>query len=208
MVDRKFLREIQHSGWSIEQVGKRQVIARCPAEGCGMRALLSSGAPIPKVDPDFSRSGLDRPVESYDDFRRILRERRESLALTLHELEDMVGVATDYLAKAEKEDPFKMPNIQTGIDWAGAVGLAVVLMPTDREPGEWRSIPNFETARWLAQFLGYEIKLVPGNISEGYALQMIADTRDKVGRRRRRVSIDRQRRGAGTRPYREGETGI
>ena len=128
-MDTKFLEQIQDAGWHLEQVGQRQVIARCPAEGCGMRALLSSGAPVPKVDPNNARFGLDRPVEHYHDFRRILRERRESLGLRIGDVEEVSGVGTDYLRKAEKEDPTKIPNFQTALDWAQSLGYEIVLRP-------------------------------------------------------------------------------
>lgn len=170
-MDRKFLEEIQEAGWHLEQVGKRQVVARCPAEGCGMRALLSTGAKVPQVDPNNARFGLDRPVESYDDFRRIMRERREGLGLRIADVEEVSGVGIDYLRKAEKEEPVKMANFQTALEWA--------------------------------QSLGYEIVLRPARIESGLALRTICDTRDKLERRITRNKNDRERRGAGTRPFQD-----
>lgn len=125
----KFYREVQDSGWHLERCGKSDVIGRCPAEGCGMRAQLKLGEPVPQVDPDWRRSGLDRAIEDYEDAADILRYRREELGLRIHEVEDMVGVATDYFAKAEKRNPTKIPNTATFIAWANALGYDVVLRP-------------------------------------------------------------------------------
>jgi len=128
-MDPKFLREVQDAGWHIEQAGERQVVARCPAEGCGMRALLTSGAAVPEVDPDWTRNGVDLPLAGYEDFRRAIRERREKLGLTLNEVEEVVGVANYYFAKAEKDEPSKIPNLATAIAWAQALGYEIVLRP-------------------------------------------------------------------------------
>ncbi|QDP64865.1 MAG: hypothetical protein Unbinned5081contig1001_22 [Prokaryotic dsDNA virus sp.] len=129
-MDPKFLKKVEEAGWTVEQSGERQVMARCPAAGCGMKALLTEGRPIPQVDPDMSRQGLDRAVKNYDDARRILRERREDLRLRIHEVEEAAGTCVDYIAKAEKEGPTKVPNFQLFLDWANSLGLEVVLRPT------------------------------------------------------------------------------
>lgn len=129
-MDPKFLKKVEEAGWTVEQSGERQVLARCPAQGCGMKAVLTEGKPVPAVDPDMSRQGLDRPVASYDDARRILRERREDLRLRIHELEEATGTCVDYIAKAEKENPTRIPNFQLFLDWANTLGLEVVLRPT------------------------------------------------------------------------------
>lgn len=128
-VDRKFLRDVQDEGWHVEQVGTEEVIARCPREGCGMRAKLSSAAPVPSIDHDWTGRGYFDQVSFYAEWQNVLRGRREELGLTLHELEDVLGVATDYLAKAEKPSPAKIPNLQTALDWASALGLRVVIVP-------------------------------------------------------------------------------
>lgn len=200
-MDPKFLRKVQDAGWHLEQVGEDQVVASCPNKGCGMRTLLKNGARIPEVSQDRAQYGLYRPVETWDDLRRIFRERRETLGLRLHELEDMVGVATDYLAKAEKEDPSKVPNTQTAFDWGQAMGYYIRLRPKE----DWtpsKKIPSVAFAMRLAQFLGFDVEVVEGPISDALSLRMICDTRDKLKRRRRRVELDRERRGAGTRPHR------
>lgn len=167
-MDPKFLKKVQECGWHLEQVSETQVVGRCPAEGCGMKALLKQGEPVPQVDPDQRRNGLDVPVESFDHFRRILRERREDLGLRIWETEYMVGVAIDFFAKVEKENPSKTVNFQTALDWAQALGFEIVLRPT--------------------------------SIDNAQSLSIICETRDKLPYRRRRNNLERERRGAGTRP--------
>lgn len=200
-MDPKFLRKIQDAGWHLEQVGEKQVVAKCPSRGCGMRALLNAGTKVPEINPPQPMAGLYRPVETWDDMRRVFRERREAIGLRLHELEDVVGVATDYLAKAEKEDPAKTPNAQTAFDWGQAMGLYVRLKPMENWPQSER-IPNMAVAMEFAKMLGFEVQIVEGPIQDASALSMICDTRDKLISRRKRVRVDRERRGAGSRPAR------
>lgn len=130
-MDVKFLREVQAKGWHVEAATETAVIAKCPSVGCNLRAKLACNAHIPEVDPNKSRGILDRKVEKYDDIREILRARREGLALTIREIEEISGIAVDHLAKMEKDDFRKQPNAQTLIEWAQALGFELVLRPID-----------------------------------------------------------------------------
>ena len=129
-MDAKFLKELQDSGWHIEHVSEESAICKCPSVGCGLRAKLTQGAHIPKVDPGHRRDLLDHPISQYDDIRRILRERREGLGLTIREVEEVSGMAGDHLAKAEKDDFVKVPNANVMIEWAQSLGFEVVLRPS------------------------------------------------------------------------------
>lgn len=128
-IDAKFLRQVQGSGWHVEAVGQDHCIGKCPAHGCGMRAKLMQGATIPPIDPTRERNRLDYPVGDFEEMRNLLRRRRVELALSIHEVEEVAGIAVDFLAKFEKDNPSKLPNIQTALEWVQALGFEVVLRP-------------------------------------------------------------------------------
>ncbi len=129
MIDAKFLRTVQEAGWHIESASEKAVTGRCPAQGCQQCATLKPGDDIPAVDPDGHRDRRDIPVETFDDLRGHLRQRREQLGLTIKETEEIGGIAQDHLAKFEKDDSRRLPNAQTAIEWAQALGYQVVLRP-------------------------------------------------------------------------------
>lgn len=128
-MDAKFLKDVEGAGWSIEAVDDDSVIGKCPSVGCQMRAKLDHGKRIPQVDPGCRRDILDRKVGSYDEVREILRERREGLGLTIREVEEIAGCAVDHMAKAEKDGPVKVPNVQLLVEWMQALGLELVVRP-------------------------------------------------------------------------------
>lgn len=136
----EFLRKVQQAGWHIEKVTEDAVQAKCPSAGCALRAMLAEGGFVPDCDPARSRDLVDRKVETYDDIRLMLRERRESLGLSIREVEEIGGMATDHLAKAEKDDPVKIPNANLLIEWAQSLGFELVLRPTDMTPYAIRTI--------------------------------------------------------------------
>jgi len=139
-MDLKFLKEVQSLGWHINGVLGDEVRVSCPAVGCGMKAKLKQGSSIPFADPGSRRNRLDVPLQSYDDLRRALRGRREDLALTILEVEEIGGIATDHLAKFEKDAHTKMPNAQTLIEWVQALGYELVLRPADLTPFAMRVV--------------------------------------------------------------------
>ena len=129
-IDTQFLRAVQDQGWQILDVQPDSVTGACPRMGCKVRAKLQPGASIPKT----CGSGAALPefvIVGYDEVRRFLRRRREYLGLSQRDAEECAGMAVDHLAKMEKDDPSRIPNIQTFIEWAQTLGYEVVLRPTD-----------------------------------------------------------------------------
>lgn len=128
-MDPMFLRDVQANGWHIRAVTESSVIGKCPSVGCNLHAELHIDGHIPAVDPGCRRDLIDQKVESYSDIQGILKERREGLALSIRETEEIAGIATDHIAKMEKENPSKIPNAEILIEWAQALGYEVVFRP-------------------------------------------------------------------------------
>jgi len=128
-MDAKFVKEVQAKGWSVQAVSSEAVVAKCPSAGCNLFAELKYGGHIPAVDPGCRRDPIDIQVASYDDIRRQLRAARESLLLSIREVEEISGIASDHLAKVEKDKNPRMPPAQMLFDWAGALGFEIVLRP-------------------------------------------------------------------------------
>ena len=126
-MDTKFVKDVQAAGWSIEAVTTDSVIAKCPSAGCNLYAELNQGGVVPTVDPGARRDPIDCQVATYDTIRKMLRHRRESLLLTIRELEEVAGLEPDLLAKVERDGTKKIPNVQTLLDWVGALGFELVL---------------------------------------------------------------------------------
>lgn len=139
-MDTKFVKDVQMAGWSIQAVSDDAVIAKCPSAGCNLHAQLKLGAAIPAVDPGCRRDPIDAKVGTYDDIRLALRKRRENLLLTIRELEEVAGLEPDLLAKVERDGTKKIPNVQTLLDWAGALGFEIVLRPAPMTPLALRTI--------------------------------------------------------------------
>ena len=141
MLDPKWLREIQKLGWIIRSADETNGWAACPRDGCTMTAKLREDGPLPAVckrGPDLS----EKSVEFFDDARVFLRDRREGLALTIREVEESAGITVDFLAKFEKDDPSKIPNAQTFIEWAKTLGYEVVLRPAPLPPTTLRILSD------------------------------------------------------------------
>lgn len=136
----EFLKDIQKGGWVIEQVREDGAIAKCPAAGCGMRALLQVGRNIPSVDPTSDRDRRDQVIDSFEAIRELLRLRRNELALTIRETEELAGMAVDHLAKIEKPYPSRMPNFQIVLELAQALGYEIILRPAPMSPFSLRTI--------------------------------------------------------------------
>ncbi len=128
-MDTKFVKDVQAAGWSIQAVTPDSVIAKCPSAGCNLIAEMRLGGFIPSVDPGYRRDPFDRQVATYDEIRKLLRGKRESLLLTIRETEEVAGLEPDLLAKVERDGTKKIPNVQTLMDWAGALGFELVLRP-------------------------------------------------------------------------------
>lgn len=128
-MDAKFLKDVQAKGWAIQSVSTEGAIAKCPSAGCNLYAELKYGAHVPAVDPGCRRDPIDIQVATYDEIRRQLRAARESLLLTIREVEEISGIASDHLAKVEKDLNPRMPPAQMLFEWAGALGFEIVLRP-------------------------------------------------------------------------------
>lgn len=127
-IDAAFLREVQKRGWLIEAVTEQSCVARCNSQSCSLRVALRPGGHIPAK----LREG--RPsvaLGSFEDARIALKERRHILRLTISQTEHMAGIATDHLAKAEKENPTRLINVDLFILWANSLGYDVVLQQAD-----------------------------------------------------------------------------
>lgn len=124
------LKRAQRAGWIIEGVSDDGMLCRCPSAGCGLRVKIKYGASIQSCDPGLSRDPRAIPVGSYEDVRKLLRERREDLLLTIPEVEEIAGITKDHIAKAEKENPTRTPGLDIIAEWAAALGYEIVLRPT------------------------------------------------------------------------------
>lgn len=126
----EFIREVQAAGWDIVAADTESVWAGCPRGGCNLRLRIKAGSSIPSV----CRSTPLLPeivVKSHvNDARPALRDRRVELGLSIKDVEDCSGIAADHLAKMEKDDPSKLPNILTFVDLANSLGYDVVLRPS------------------------------------------------------------------------------
>ena len=133
MTDKRFLREVQNAGWNIEAVTENACIGRCPTLGCSMRALMTEGKQIPQRVVPGSPS-LDIVVESWDQLKVILKDRREELGLSIREVEEVTGIADDHIAKMEPKNASRQPNVDTLKHWTGGIGYEVVLRPVALPP--------------------------------------------------------------------------
>lgn len=136
-----------------------------------MRARLKLNGPIPAVDPKGRRPAGDIPVATYDEIRRTLRSTREGLGLTIREVEEIAGAATDHFAKVEKDTPTtdssgrdRSPNVHLLIEWCQALGFELVLRPVPMSP---------------------------------LALRVVCDTRRKLEARNKRFALEAERRAGG-----------
>lgn len=126
-----FVKDVQGAGWNVIASDVESVWVGCPRGGCNLRLRIKAGSSIPTV----CRAKAPLPeivVNSYlNDARPALRERRVELGLTIKDVEDVSGIAPDHLAKMEKDNPSKVPNILTFIEQAQALGYDLVLRPSD-----------------------------------------------------------------------------
>lgn len=132
-LDQFFLRQLQRFGWIILAAEENRVLCGCPREGCEVKLCLTPKSHIPQTSgkgPDYA----EIIITGFEDARPFLREHRENLGVTIRELEEAAGIAVDFLAKFEKDDPSKIPNVQTFIEWAQTLGYEVVLRPGKLPP--------------------------------------------------------------------------
>lgn len=117
--------DAQAAGWRIEEVETDSCRLACPREGCSVRVTWREGDPVPACS---SAAGPGLVIASHEDFRLLMRAERERLALTISEVEDAAGLSTSHLLKAEKDDPSRVVNLDTAIDWASALGGSLVVV--------------------------------------------------------------------------------
>ena len=129
-VDAKLLAAVQDAGWLITRADEECVVGSCRRAGCGLKATFRPGRSVASTHRP-GPSQHEQVVEGFEDSRKFLGARRRDLNLTIAEVEEIAGMAQDYLAKFEKENPSKIPNAITFIEWAQALGYEVVLRPSD-----------------------------------------------------------------------------
>jgi transcriptional regulator with XRE-family HTH domain len=127
----EFMKDVQGAGWNIIAADVESVWVGCPRGGCNLRLRIKAGSSIPTV----CRAKAPLPeivVNSYlDDARPAMRDRRAELGLTIRDVEDISGIAPDHLAKMEKDDPSRIPNILTFVDQVKSLGYDLVLRPSE-----------------------------------------------------------------------------
>lgn len=140
------LKKAQDAGWVLVGATDKYSICRCPSYGCGVKLRIPYGTTPQRCDPGLSRDPISEPVGSYDELRRKLRHRREEMLLSIPEVEDIAGLTVDHIKKAEKDNPSRIPEFDTLVLWAQALGFELVL----RHSG----LPNLgirfidDTRRW------------------------------------------------------------
>lgn len=126
-VNQDFLKALQIAGWIIKTVDEERAVVSCPRAGCGLDLAYRPGAKIHQACED-SRIGAQR-VDSFSHLAKVLRERREDLCLSIKDVEEICGMAEDYLAKFEKDNPARVPPFNTIRDWAEGLGFSIWIMP-------------------------------------------------------------------------------
>ena len=143
-MDTKFIKAIQDAGWQIVHVERDSAVMGCSREGCGLKSRIKAGAVVPMAAKKVPALA-EIAINGFDDARMFLRQRREDLALSMENVELVAGIAVTYINKFEKDDPSKIPNIETFVDWVAALGYQVVLRPTDLPPYTMRIISETRT---------------------------------------------------------------
>lgn len=140
-VDQDFLKAVQRAGWVIKLVDTGRVLAGCPRAHCEMQAVLKPGSPIPDTcspDPGL----IEVVINSYDDGRRTLRDRRQDLCMTMTQVEFCAGLTDGHLLKAEKDNPDRVMSVEGFIVWANTLGYEVVLRSGELPPVTLRELAN------------------------------------------------------------------
>ena len=125
----QLMRLVETLGWSIRRADADSIAVACRSPGCGAMMRVKHDGPIP-ARCNGAVPSMDLRVESYDQFCRALRDRREDLSLSISDVEECAGMAADHLAKAEKDNPSRIPSLPILVDWAAALGYDLVLRPT------------------------------------------------------------------------------
>lgn len=135
----EFLRMIQAQGWMIVRITGEAATVACPRADCNLRVALKPGADVPpacRKDPALPII----TITCNEDFRHAMLDRREALYLTQKEVAAGAGLDDDHVAKCEKDNPSRLPNLDTATSWAGAVGYTLALIPTTIPPLMLRTI--------------------------------------------------------------------
>ena len=127
-MDRKFLERIQDAGWGVEQVTENRCVGVCQREGCAVRIVINEGDDIP-VCKDRPGSLQEHAVETMDDIRHTLMERRMRLGLIIAQVEEVAGMSDDHVAKMEAGSDLKRPQLETLLLWCQTLGMELVLRP-------------------------------------------------------------------------------
>jgi transcriptional regulator with XRE-family HTH domain len=165
-MDQAFLRKVQNQGWHIEAVDLRSVVARCPVNGCDVRLKFSPVAPVPQACTEPARP-REVILEGYETARRELRRRRLTLGLVIEEVELTAGLSLSHIGKMEKENPSKIPNLETFVVWAGTLGYDVIIRPrsiplqTVKVISETRGVPVQNRRAAALGYMGPKTKVLP-----------------------------------------------
>jgi len=129
----EFLRKVQGAGWIVEAIADDAAVCRCQRQGCGMRAKLKEGGPLPSTC-GRSWDGAELIVTGYPELQRFLRDRRCILGLSQQAVEQAAGFTDSHLAKAEKDNPFRRFTLENIDTWARTLGYEIVLRPIPLPP--------------------------------------------------------------------------
>lgn len=145
-MDQGFIAEVEKAGWLVKAVDKGDVLAACPRAGCALSVRLKLGAAIPKTcktGPNLASVTMS----SWSDAATFLRSRRDALCLSIKDVEEIAGAATDHFAKAEAINPTRIPNAEIFFQWANALGYDVLLVPGQLTPYARRIIAETRAAQ-------------------------------------------------------------
>lgn len=138
-IDVKFLGQVQDAGWHITGADQECVLGSCRRAGCGLKTTFRPGNRIPKVATRESEME-EHIIRGFGDVAKLSRDRRHELAWSIAETEEVAGMTPDYLAKMEKDNPSKIPNVNTFVDLMNAEGYEVFVRKAKMPPIALRAI--------------------------------------------------------------------
>lgn len=141
------LEDVQRKGWQIGAVQEDCVLALCKRPGCGVKLMIQPGTPVPNVEAP-SAYVREFVMKSFHHMRKLLRQRREELNLTIQDVEEIAGFATAHLAKFERDGVKIAPNMTTVLTWCDVLGFEVILRPKQMPP---QTLGVIAETRWLVR---------------------------------------------------------
>ena len=123
----KLIEAVEGAGWVVDTIEDGSCIARCPSQGCATRIVVRDPGKPPQRRKSSDVVGVAPP--NWQEARKFLRERRHKLKVTISDVEDIAGLADGHVLKAEKNQPMRVPQFDTMMNWAAALGVEVWLIP-------------------------------------------------------------------------------